>query len=102
VEGDQETKTGHLLGQHKELRQEATPEHLGKAFQPHPSQNEPEEEEALIPILVIPYQLEPPINNLNLMKSSGYNLIIGNILRELHTIGIKYVGHSKSNAQDFV
>jgi hypothetical protein len=37
-------------------------EHLASVFQPHPSENEPEEEEALIQLLEIPYQLKPPIN----------------------------------------
>jgi hypothetical protein len=34
-------------------------EHLAKVFQPHPSENEPEEE-ALTQLLEAPYQLEPP------------------------------------------
>jgi hypothetical protein len=38
--------------------------HLGKVFQPYPSENEPEEEEALIQLLETPYQLEQPINRL--------------------------------------
>jgi hypothetical protein len=37
-------------------------EHLAKVFQTHPSENEPEEEEALIQLLKTPYQLKPPIN----------------------------------------
>jgi hypothetical protein len=76
-------------------------EHLAKVFQPHPSENEPEEEEALIQLLETPYQLEPPISRLkradvqevidspNPKKSSGYNLITGKILKELPIIGIK-------------
>jgi hypothetical protein len=39
-------------------------EHFANVFQLHPSENEPEEEEALIKLLEIPYQLEPPINHL--------------------------------------
>jgi hypothetical protein len=35
---------------------------LANVFQPHPSENEPQEEEALIQLLETPYQLEPPIN----------------------------------------
>jgi hypothetical protein len=65
--------------------------------------NEPEEEEALIQLLEILYQLEPPINrlkraevqevinSLNPKKSSGYNLITGKSLKELPIIGIKYI-----------
>jgi hypothetical protein len=37
-------------------------EHLANVSQPHLSENEPEEEEALIQLLGTPYQLEPPIN----------------------------------------
>jgi hypothetical protein len=63
-------------------------EHLANVFQPHLSENEPEEEEeALMQLLVTPYQLKPPINrlkgaevqevinSLNPKKSSGYDLI---------------------------
>jgi hypothetical protein len=64
-------------------------EHLANVFQPHLSENEPEgeEEEALMQLLVTPYQLEQPINrpiraefqevinSLNPKKSSGYDLI---------------------------
>jgi hypothetical protein len=72
---------------------------LADVFQPHPSENEPEEEEMLIQLI----QLEPPIkcfkraevqeviSNLNPKKSSGYNLIIGKILKELPIIRIKYL-----------
>jgi hypothetical protein len=53
--------------------------------------------------LETPYQLEPPIdrlkraevqeviNSLNPKKLSGYDLITGKILKELPTIGIKYL-----------
>jgi hypothetical protein len=34
-------------------------ENLAYGFQQHPSENEPEEEQALIQLLEIPYQLEP-------------------------------------------
>jgi hypothetical protein len=75
-------------------------EHLAKVFQPHPLA---EEEEALMQLLEIPYQLKPPINrlkraevqevinSLNPKKSSGYDLITGNILKELPIIAIKYL-----------
>jgi hypothetical protein len=78
-------------------------EHLGDVFQPHPSKNEPEEEEALTQLLETPYQLEPPINHLkraevqevinslNPKKSSSYDLITGKILKKLPVIGIKYL-----------
>jgi hypothetical protein len=38
-------------------------EHLANN-QPHPSENKPKEEEALLQLLETPYQLEPPINRL--------------------------------------
>jgi hypothetical protein len=67
-------------------------DHLATVFKPHPSENPPEEEEALNLQLEIPYQLEPPnsqfqrsevqtiINNLKPRSSPGYDLIIGKIL----------------------
>jgi hypothetical protein len=73
----------------------ASAEYLAEVFQPHPSEDEPEEEEALIQLLETPYQLEPPINrhkrteaqeginSLNPKKSSGYDLITGKLLKEL-------------------
>jgi hypothetical protein len=76
-------------------------------FQPHPSENEPEEEGALIQHLETRYQLEPPINrlkraevqevinSLNPEKSSGYDLITGKILKELPVIGIKYLTQNR-------
>jgi hypothetical protein len=63
-------------------------------FQPHPSENQPQEEEALMQLLETPYQLEPPINRLkraevqevinrlNPKKLPGYDLITGKILKE--------------------
>jgi hypothetical protein len=78
-------------------------EHLAKVFQPHPSENELEVEEALMQLLQTPYQLEPPnnslkrtevqevINSLNPKKSSGYDLITGKVLIELPITGIKYL-----------
>jgi hypothetical protein len=77
--------------------------HPAKVFQPHPSENIPEEEEALNQRLETPYQLEPPIihpkssevqediKSLNPKKSSDYHLITGKILKELPVIGIKYL-----------
>jgi hypothetical protein len=38
---------------------QAFAEHLANVFQQHPSENEPEEEDALIQLLETPYQLEP-------------------------------------------
>jgi hypothetical protein len=78
-------------------------EHLADVFQPHPSENEAEEDEAFMQLLETPYQLEPPvnrlkraevqevINSLNPKKSSGYDLFTGKILKELPIIGIKYL-----------
>jgi hypothetical protein len=78
-------------------------EHLAKDFQPHPSENEHEEEEELIQLLKATYQLEPPINrlrrpevqdaisSLNPRKPSGYNFIRVKILKEMPLIGIKYL-----------
>jgi hypothetical protein len=43
-------------------------EHLANVFQPHPSENEPEEEEALIQLLETPYQLQTPISRLRALK----------------------------------
>jgi hypothetical protein len=39
-------------------------EHLAEVFQAYPSENEPNEEEALIQHLEVPYQLKPPIRHL--------------------------------------
>jgi hypothetical protein len=84
--------------------------HLADVFQLHPSENESEEEEALIQLLESPYQLEPPIkhfksaeireviSNMNSKKSSGYDLITGKILKELSIIGIKYLTQLFSDA----
>jgi hypothetical protein len=79
-------------------------DHLTSVFQPHPSENPPEEEkEALTFQLEIPSQLEPPlgrfhrsevqtvINNLKPKSSPGYDLITGKILQELPPAGIKYL-----------
>jgi hypothetical protein len=72
--------------------------HLAEDFQPYPSKDEPKEEEALLQLVEVPYQLEPPIKGfetaevqkvisiLNPEKSSGYDLITGKILKELPII----------------
>jgi hypothetical protein len=81
----------HRSGPHKELGREAM------------SKKHMLEEEAFIQLLQAPYQLEQPIkrsksaeiqeiiSNLNPKKSSGYDLIIGKILKKLPIIGIKYL-----------
>jgi hypothetical protein len=43
-------------------------ERLAKDFQLHPSENEPEEENALTQVLETLYHLEPPINCLNIAE----------------------------------
>jgi hypothetical protein len=67
------------------------------------AQNKPEKKEALTQVLETVYQFEPPINRLKRAdiqevinslipkKSSGYDLITVNILKELPIIGIKYL-----------
>jgi hypothetical protein len=88
-------------GYHKEFGVEATSnkhmlplKSLTDVSQPHPSENEPEVEEALIQLVESSYQIEPPIkrlktaevqeviSNLNPKKSSGYNLITGRIIKK--------------------
>jgi hypothetical protein len=60
LNGDQENKTGQeTFPTTKDITK-----HLARVFQPHPSANEPEEEEALIQLLETLNQLEPPINPL--------------------------------------
>jgi hypothetical protein len=83
----------HLVFKYKVLKESAN----------RINSNQPEDEEALMQLLETPYQLEPPINRLkraevqevinrlNPNKSSGYDLITGNILKELPTTGIKYL-----------
>jgi hypothetical protein len=77
--------------------------HLAEVFQPHPSENLLEEDEAITYFLKTPYQLEPPIprirrtevhaiiSSLHPKKSSGYDLINGRILHVLPPIGIKFL-----------
>jgi hypothetical protein len=73
VEGDQGNKNWsrnllHHSEDHKELGLEAASkkltltEHLAKVVQPHPPENRPEEDEALIQLLESPCQPEPPVN----------------------------------------
>jgi hypothetical protein len=71
VEGDQENKTGQetfstmTQGTWERSNVEeahAFAEHLENVFQPHPSEDEREEEEALIQLVETPYQLQSPIN----------------------------------------
>jgi hypothetical protein len=110
VESDQENKAGQEffsttkdittnLGKKQCRKSTLFAERLAKVFQPHPSENEPEE--ALTQLLETPYQLEPPINrlktaevqeviiSLNPKKSPGYDLITGGILKELPITGLK-------------
>jgi hypothetical protein len=75
------------LGKSNVEKLHAFVEDLANVFEPHPSENEPEEEEALIQLLETPYQHEPPINrlkraevqevinSLNPRKSSRFDLI---------------------------
>jgi hypothetical protein len=91
------------LGKKQHRKRTCFAEHLADVFQPHPSENESKEEEALIQLQDIPYQLEPQINrlkraevqevinSLNPKKSSGYNPITGKIPKELPIIGMKYL-----------
>jgi hypothetical protein len=46
------------------MKQHDIAEHLAEVFQPHPSQIETKQEDALIQLLETPYQLKPPINHL--------------------------------------
>jgi hypothetical protein len=78
------------------------PDHLTSVSQPHPSENPPEEEEALSLQLEIPYQLEPllsrfhrsevqaVINNLKPKSSPGYDLRTGKILPLALNISHRY------------
>jgi hypothetical protein len=58
-------------------RAHAFAKHLAKVFQPHPSENEPQEEEALTHLLET-YQLKPPIKCL---KRSDVQQVL-NILKQ--------------------
>jgi hypothetical protein len=78
-------------------------QHLSGIFQPHPSENLPADDEAIMQLLEASYQLEPPvprfrctdiqtiINSLHSKKSPGYDLITVLILKSLPPIGIKYL-----------
>jgi hypothetical protein len=50
--------------------------HPADVFQPHQSENEPKEEEALFQLLESPYQLEPPIKR---FKSAEVQEVISNL-----------------------
>jgi hypothetical protein len=75
--------------------------HLAEVFQPHPSENLPEE--AITHFLETPYQLEPPvpcirrtdfhaiISSLHPHKSPGYDLITGRILHALPPVAIQFL-----------
>jgi hypothetical protein len=110
VQGDQENKTGQetstsqdiIRNLGKKQRRKSTRFRwtLSKRFSAASLRNEAEEEEALIQLLKIPYQLEPPINHLkrakvqeviNSLIPKNYDLITGKILKYLHIIGIKYL-----------
>jgi hypothetical protein len=77
--------------------------HLAEVFQPHPSENHPEEEEPITRFLETPYQLELPIprirctevhaiiSSLQPKKSSGYDLITGRILQALPPVAIQFL-----------
>jgi oligoendopeptidase F len=47
---------------------DALTEHLEKVFQSHPSENEPEEEEAFTQLQETHYQREPPISSLKIVE----------------------------------
>jgi hypothetical protein len=96
-------KTRGTWAQTNTEKEQTFADHLTSVFQPHSSENPPEEEEALSLQLEIPYQLKPPlgrfhrsevqttINNLKPKSSPGYDLITGKILQELPPTGIKYL-----------
>jgi hypothetical protein len=75
VEGDPKAKTGQKTPPLRTLqgtwarsnveKSHVLAEPLANVFQPHPSENEPEEEEAITQLPETPYQLEPSINRLN-------------------------------------
>jgi hypothetical protein len=56
-------------------------EHLQKIFQPHPSENESTEEEALIQLLDTPYQLKP-LRNYQVTTSSLVTFLKNYLLLE--------------------
>jgi hypothetical protein len=87
----------------KRYRIPAFAKHFANVFQPHASENQPAQDEALMQLLETYYPLEPPINrlkraevleninSLNPKESPGYGLITGKILKELPISGIKYL-----------
>jgi hypothetical protein len=87
VEGNQGNKTGQpspplrtsqgTWARSNVEKTHAFAELLAKGFHPHPSENEPLEEEALVQLLETPYQLEPPINRLKRAEvQEGFNSLI--------------------------
>jgi hypothetical protein len=75
VEGDQELKQGKKTSPQLRISQgtwassnvkkaHTFTQYLAEVFQPHPSENEQEEEETLTQLLETPYQLQPSINPL--------------------------------------
>jgi hypothetical protein len=78
-------------------------QHLASVFHPYPSSSTPVAEETILKLLQTPCQLEPPIprlirtdiqtaiKHLNPKKSLGYDLIKGQILKELPIIDTKYL-----------
>jgi hypothetical protein len=63
MEGDQKTKHHEIIPTTDGSRNMGTVLHANM-FQPHPSENSPEEEEALMHYLETPYQLDPPLSRL--------------------------------------
>jgi hypothetical protein len=89
------------MGANKYRKSTTFTEHLASVFQPHPPQNNPEEE-LLNLELESPYQLEPPprrfrrsevqaiINNSKAKRSPGY-LITRKIPQDLPPTAVKYL-----------
>jgi hypothetical protein len=65
------------------IKAHAFAKHLANIFQPHPSENQPEEEDALTQLLETPYQLEPPINRL---KKAEVQEIINSLNPKNHQV----------------
>jgi hypothetical protein len=105
MESSQEIQTHHstLPPTSNSTRHTCKQPSLRSVFQPNPSNNSSEEEEPIISLLELPYQLEPPlqcfkqseiqtvVNNLFPKTSPGYDLITGKILQELPPVAIKFI-----------
>jgi hypothetical protein len=71
--------------------------HLEEVFQPHPSENLPEEDEAIAQLpeptvsRISRTEVQGIINSLHSNKSSGYDIITGLIIKALPLIGIKFL-----------